>query len=61
MSKTVILQGLQEEIEHLQKCEHYLNEIMAYFRPYDYQINGKESGDLIRTIYEFLYDFDDSE
>ena len=60
MSKTVILQALQEEIEHLQKCEHYLNEIMAYLHPYDHEINGKESGNLIRAIHEFLYDFDDS-
>ena len=58
--KTKNLQALQTEIDYLQKCESYLHRIMFYFKPYDDKINGVYCDNLIRELYEFLYDFDDS-
>lgn len=55
------IEGLLEEIGYLRKSHEFLEEVAYYLSPYDYQINGKNSQDLCRKIYEHLHGFDDSE
>ena len=61
MNRTKNLECVLSEIVYLQKCETYLQEVLGYFGPYDKEINGKDCGNLIRRLHEFLYDFDDNE
>ena len=61
MNRTKNLERVLSETAYLQQCETYLEEVLGYFEPYGKEINGKDCGDLMRRLHEFLYDFDDNE